>query len=198
MPSPAPDAHLRLEGGGTVQSQTYDEDGRELSKVWPSGTVVDSAYHLDGQILGQHISHAASPVTLDVHHTYDGFGLPSGYLLDYTDPVNHIESPWGLIVDRVVSGEVKGLLWESPAPIADHNAVFYTYDDNGDLACKSPTAGGDNLICYDYDAWHRIVKVHDPRTPPALFEQYAYDDASNVTSFTQDRPGLPPLEWDYG
>ena len=178
-----------------VFSLAYDEDGRETHRTWPSGTTVNSMYAPTGQVIAQDLQDGAIDAT--VTYSYDRFGLSSGWMLDYADAATGITEAWSQLIDRREGGLVGFVGWDGPWPVEQDKALYYHQAANGDLQCKSGTLGGDAIVCYEYDAWHRISRVLDPRTPTALFEAYTYDAASNPTGMQRERLGGHTDVWSY-
>lgn len=152
---------------------SYDEDGRELSKTWPSGVVVGSSYHDNGTLASQTFNSYGS-----VQYLYDNFGLPAGWTLTRTWP-SQTDWQWNHAIFRSSSEQIERLAWEEVHTNVE-TEIDLSYYSNGLLQLKDFT--GEPALSYTYDGWGRIDGVYEVPSG-TLLEGYAYDGASNPTSF---------------
>ncbi|MEM6925803.1 MAG: polymorphic toxin-type HINT domain-containing protein [Myxococcota bacterium] len=150
----------------------YDEEGRTVRKVWPSGAEVTSVYGPDGRLLSQ------ADGTRSVQYHFDSYGLESGWMLE--DVSTTPARAWTHVVSRANSKAIQSLQWNHGTRGGDKR-IDYQYWANGLLDKRIYDAANSIGLDYDYDEFGRINEVADLGSPAAFYERYAYDRASNLT-----------------
>jgi len=169
----------------------YDFQGRPIHTTWPQGATVDKVYTPSGFedfTTLSWVDSGGQDSTASVSHTYDDYGLPSGFFGGQAG--RHLMTQE---IARTVPTRIAGSDWLVGATTT--REIDWHRDNAGRLRQKHITPM--EPLLYEYDFLQRIAVFRDAQTNDEL-EAFQYDAIGNPVQVTRTTgPGGQPWVWDY-